>query len=567
MTAELVRGQNHPLARHPSGDPGVGRHTRRGRRHARRRAGHGPRRRVGRPPRRAHAARARGAPGRPPADHRLAVDLDAVPEAVHRVNVLLALPEGAGGPARFGAVAAPFVAVTGLDGTEVASYTITGLDAESAVVALELYRRQGAWKVRAVGQGYAGGLAELLADQGLAEARAARRRHPGRPVGRAARARRGRTGAAAGTRAADGADQVRAPAAARGRRRPRPAPDATRPRRPARPPAGSRPPTGPRRGRPHARRRRRAPRRAHRLRHPRRQTAAPPPPPADRAARPARTARRGPSRVTPPAGPWRSGSTTRSGACSRTWPARVAAYRSAVDFAESRMDQELDQALSDPRSRIGGAGRRRPRGGPRQARRSWSTRPAQALDRDLAQLTAEAEVVEPALPPAFARWDNPVWHALPRPDGDARWRCAWATSTCPRAPDLRIPHAGAAAAGARAVDRQRAHRLRGRAALDADELRRLAMDTAVAHAARLLAVYPPGEFTVHVIDPAGSRRRRARPAGASPASSPGRPPPAPQGVSATSWPGSPSGSTWCRWRCAAARPTRCRPTSTRPSSC
>ena len=45
---------------------------------------------------------------------------------------------------------------------------------------------------------------------------------------------------------------------------------------------------------------------------------------------------------------------------------------------------------------------------------------------------------------------------------------------------------------------------------DADELRRLAMDTAVAHAARLLAVYPPGEFTVHVIDPAGHGGRRAR---------------------------------------------------------
>ena len=39
---------------------------------------------------------------------------------------------------------------------------------------------------------------------------------------------------------------------------------------------------------------------------------------------------------------------------------------------------------------------------------------------------------------------------------------------------------------------------------DAHDLRRLAMDTAVAHAARLLAVYPAGEFTVHVIDPAGS---------------------------------------------------------------
>ncbi|MGO4750457.1 export associated protein, partial [Streptomyces sp. 2MCAF27] len=40
--------------------------------------------------------------------------------------------------------------------------------------------------------------------------------------------------------------------------------------------------------------------------------------------------------------------------------------------------------------------------------------------------------------------------------------------------------------------------------VDSGELRRLAADTAVAHAARLLAVYPAGEFTVQVIDPAGS---------------------------------------------------------------
>ncbi len=104
------------------------------------------------------------------ADHRLAVDLGAMPEAVHTVTVLLALPTGVGGPVRFGGLAAPFVAVTDLDGDEIATFTITDLDAESAVTALELYRRNGAWKVRAVGQGYAAGLAAMLHDQGLPEA-------------------------------------------------------------------------------------------------------------------------------------------------------------------------------------------------------------------------------------------------------------------------------------------------------------------------------------------------------------------------------------------------------------
>ncbi|WP_281156238.1 TerD family protein, partial [Streptomyces sp. HYC2] len=169
MTAELVRGQNHPLSevrleiRISAGCPVVAAATLSD-----------------------DSGRARGAewvvhPGAPvlpglevsrqaAADHRLAVDLGAIPEAVHRLDVLLALPAAGGGPSRFGAVAAPFVAVTGPDGAELASYTITGLDAESAVIAVELYRRQDAWKVRAVGQGYAGGLTELLSDLGLTQA-------------------------------------------------------------------------------------------------------------------------------------------------------------------------------------------------------------------------------------------------------------------------------------------------------------------------------------------------------------------------------------------------------------
>nr|WP_284712092.1 glycoside hydrolase family 6 protein [Streptomyces sp. MSC1_001] len=167
MTAELVRGQNHPLPdtrleiRVSAGHPVL--------------AGATLGDEQGRVPGSEWIAHPGSpslpgvdVPGQAAADHRLTVDLEAVPGAVHRVSVLLALPGArAGGAARFGAVAAPFVTVAGPDGAEIASYTITGLDSESAVVALELYRRQGAWKVRAMGQGYDGGLAALLADQGL----------------------------------------------------------------------------------------------------------------------------------------------------------------------------------------------------------------------------------------------------------------------------------------------------------------------------------------------------------------------------------------------------------------
>lgn len=180
----------------------------------------------------------------------------------------------------------------------------------------------------------------------------------------------------------------------------------------------------------------------------------------------------------------------------------VAAYRSAVDFAETRLDQELDQVLSDPRSRIGGAGDAT-REAARAKCRQLTDRARQVLDRDLAQLTAESEVVEPALPPAFARWDNPAWHAY-RVPMEIPMALRLGDLALPESPELRIPFlvrlplerglwvdSGRSGSEAAIV-------------LDEAHLRRLALDCAVANAARLLAVYPPGEFTVHVIDPAGT---------------------------------------------------------------
>ncbi|MPY46440.1 export associated protein, partial [Streptomyces phyllanthi] len=180
----------------------------------------------------------------------------------------------------------------------------------------------------------------------------------------------------------------------------------------------------------------------------------------------------------------------------------AAAYRSAVDFADSRMEQELDKVLSDPRSRIGGQGD--------AAREAARAKHAQlvdqaraALDRDLAQLRAEADVVEPALPPAYARWDNPVWHGYQVPM-EIPMALRLGDLHLPETEDLRIPMlVRLPLERGLWIDSGRSGSSDASLA-DSDELRRLALDTAVALAARLLAVYPPGEFTVHVIDPAGS---------------------------------------------------------------
>ncbi|MEV7655454.1 TerD family protein [Streptomyces anulatus] len=423
------------------------------------------------------------------ADHRLAVDLEALPAGVHRVTVLLALPVGAGGPARFGAVPAPFVAVTGLDGAEIATFTLTGLDAESAVSALELYRRQDAWKVRAVGQGYAGGLAEMLADQGVAEA-------TGQAASIQEAVTRGLARSVAPPPRTQGGDRVRQATGSADHRPPTP-PPAPEPPEPLTDPATAPQPhtapgpaaAGPAADGPIS------------YAHPRRQHAAPPsPPPTAPPAQPGQAAQ-------PVAGD-ATGWSMDERLYNQIWgmfedlARAVAAYRSAVDFAESRMDQELDRALSDPRNRIGGAGDRA-REAARAKRDELASRAREALDRDLAQLAAEAAVVEPALPAAYAGWGNPVWHAH-RVPMEIPMALRIGDLHLPERTDLRVPllvrlplergiwvDSGRTASEAAAL-------------MDTDRLRALAMETAVAHAARLLAVYPPGEFSVHVIDPAGA---------------------------------------------------------------
>ncbi|MFJ5258942.1 TerD family protein [Streptomyces sp. NPDC088387] len=492
MTAELVRGQNHPLSedrleiRVSAGTPVVAGATLSDE--------HGT----------VHGVEWVAHPGAPTlpglevsrqaaADHRLAVDLDALPDAVHRVHVLLALPVGVGGPLSFGAVAAPFVAVTGLDGTEVASYTITGLDAESAVVALDLYRRQGAWKVRAVGQGYAGGLAELLTDQGLQQAR-----QLATSINDAVASGLARSVAAPPPRTQDG-DRTRQTAAPAFGPDQTGSPYGTSPGTPAPRPGytghtssddtssvgqPSAPTGGP-----------------VDYSHPRRQNGAPPPPPPT--APPAT-----PGRPAQPVAGDATGWSMEERLYNQVWgmfedlARTTASYRSAVDFAESRMEKELDQVLSDPRSRIGGQG-----DAAREAARARHDQlvdqAKQVLDRDVAQLVAESEVVEPALPAMYARWDNPVWHA---------YRVPMEMPMAMRLGDLHLPESGPMRVPLLLrlplergiwVDSGRAASLDD-TFTDSHDMRRLAMETAVAHAARLLAVHPAGEFTVHVIDPAGS---------------------------------------------------------------
>jgi len=103
-------------------------------------------------------------PGAPGQAASLAVSLAQVPADIDQVRAVITLDDAS---SHFGRFAPPTARVSDSAGTVLYEYRIDGLSTESIVIALELYRRQGAWKVRAVGQGYAGGFAALVTDHGV----------------------------------------------------------------------------------------------------------------------------------------------------------------------------------------------------------------------------------------------------------------------------------------------------------------------------------------------------------------------------------------------------------------
>lgn len=103
-----------------------------------------------------------GASGVSWAPAALDVDTVAVPAGVAAV-VCLASTD-AGGPGFGGA---PTAVVRDGAGTPLAEFVLTGLSTERAVIAVEVYRRGPGWKVRAVGQGYDGGLAQAAREHGV----------------------------------------------------------------------------------------------------------------------------------------------------------------------------------------------------------------------------------------------------------------------------------------------------------------------------------------------------------------------------------------------------------------
>ncbi|MFK4225649.1 TerD family protein [Streptomyces sp. NPDC019890] len=94
----------------------------------------------------------------------IVVDTAAVPPGIEKI-VVTASPDAAG--QTFQGIEPTATIRNADDGSALATFTPPRLGAETALVVVEIYLRGGAWKARAVGQGYANGLAGIATDFGV----------------------------------------------------------------------------------------------------------------------------------------------------------------------------------------------------------------------------------------------------------------------------------------------------------------------------------------------------------------------------------------------------------------
>ncbi|MEU8715751.1 TerD family protein [Streptomyces sp. NPDC048663] len=94
----------------------------------------------------------------------ITVDTAAVPPGIEKI-VVTASPDAAG--QTFQGIEPTATLRNADDGSVLGTFTPPQLGAETALVVVEIYLRNGAWKARAVGQGYANGLAGIATDFGV----------------------------------------------------------------------------------------------------------------------------------------------------------------------------------------------------------------------------------------------------------------------------------------------------------------------------------------------------------------------------------------------------------------
>jgi tellurium resistance protein TerD len=102
-------------------------------------------------------------------DESMKVGLDKVPSTIHRLVIAVTIHDAESRKQNFGMVQGAFVRLLNMDDdVEVTRFDLSeDYSTETAMVFGEIYRHNGEWKFKAVGQGYAGGLYALAIQYGV----------------------------------------------------------------------------------------------------------------------------------------------------------------------------------------------------------------------------------------------------------------------------------------------------------------------------------------------------------------------------------------------------------------
>lgn len=102
-------------------------------------------------------------------DEALKIRLADVPAEIKRLVIAVTIHDAEARRQSFGMVQDAFVRVVNLDNNaEIVRFDLSeDYSTETAMIFAEIYRHNGEWKFRAVGQGYAGGLAALATQHGV----------------------------------------------------------------------------------------------------------------------------------------------------------------------------------------------------------------------------------------------------------------------------------------------------------------------------------------------------------------------------------------------------------------
>lgn len=102
-------------------------------------------------------------------DEAIVVDLTRVPADVEKVAVAVTIHDAEARNQNFGQVSSAYIrCVNEANNTEVARYDLSeDASVETAMIFGEIYRHNGEWKFKAIGQGFKGGLGPLAQNYGV----------------------------------------------------------------------------------------------------------------------------------------------------------------------------------------------------------------------------------------------------------------------------------------------------------------------------------------------------------------------------------------------------------------